>query len=71
MARITGMIIRQWRRETCFLIPTVISLTRRGVIYGGYGGYPYPSLFGVGGTVQRLYPPLFWLVQQKCDPKQI
>ena len=23
-----------------------------GVIYGGYGGYPYPPLFGVGGTVQ-------------------
>jgi len=30
-----------------------------GVTYGGYGGYAYPPLFGVGGTV----PPTFWA----CD----
>ena len=32
-----------------------------GVTYGGYGGYAYPPLFGVGGTV----PPTFWAYDRK------
>ena len=32
-----------------------------GVTYGGYGGYAYPPLFGVGGTVL----PTFWRVIEK------
>jgi len=32
-----------------------------GVTYGGYGGYAYPPLFGVGVP----YPPLFGRVIEK------
>ena len=40
-------------------IPTLMTVI--GVTYRGYGGYAYPPLFGVGGTV----PPTFWA----CDRK--
>ena len=44
------------RISTAYIHHTMIYYTYPpttiGVIYGGYGGYPYPPLFGVGGTVQ-------------------
>jgi len=52
---VTGTLVKNFFNHDSIIASYTSAGITIGVTFGGYGGYAYPPLFGVGGTV----PPTF------------